>query len=252
MSRLSGLTFAQKQCVTSAGKLMQDTAMIGPGARVGVAVSGGADSWTLLQVLRLRRRIVPFAFELMVLHVNPGFDPANHAPLAAWLAREGLPGHLEVTDHGPRAHSEENRKNSPCFFCCWHRRKRLFELCRSYGLTHLALGHNTEDLVGTFFMNIFQTGRVDGMAHSEPLFDGELTIIRPLLWLDKETITRACRQWELPVWANPCPSSGATNRSRTMDWLAERWNADRRIKNNVYNALRRWQTGDREKWRKKH
>ena len=82
---------------------MHQTGMLYPGARLGVAVSGGVDSWTLLEVLRRRQRIVPFRFDIMALHVNPGFDPANHAPLIDYLRHHGIPGHVEVTDHGPRA-----------------------------------------------------------------------------------------------------------------------------------------------------
>lgn len=61
--------------------------MIGPNARVGIAVSGGVDSWVLLQVLHLRRRVVPFNYDIMALHINPGFAPHNHAPLLDWLER---------------------------------------------------------------------------------------------------------------------------------------------------------------------
>lgn len=156
------LSFAQQTCVRAAGKAMQECRMIVPGARVGVAVSGGMDSFVLLKVMQLRQRIVPFRFEFMALHVNPGFDPDNHTPLADWLRAEGIAGHLEVTDHGPRAHTEENRRNSPCFYCARLRRKRLFALCGQYGLTHLAFGHNADDLVTSFLMNLVQTGEWTG------------------------------------------------------------------------------------------
>ncbi|MGE4298711.1 MAG: ATP-binding protein [Desulfovibrionaceae bacterium] len=241
MTRIGSLNYAQKNCVASAGKLMQQTNMLFPGARVGVALSGGMDSWTLLQTLLLRQRITPFAFEIMVLHVNPGFDVGNHAPATAWLAEHGVAAHLEVADHGPRAHSDENRKNSACFFCCRLRRNVLFDLCRRYGLTHLALGHNSDDLAATFFMNMFQTGRVEGLSIKEAFFGGRLTMIRPLLWVDKATIRRACAAWGLPVWHNPCPSADHTARSRTTAWLQQRFRENSYTKQNVFNALRRWQ-----------
>ena len=91
-----------------------------------------------------------------------------------WLLREGIAAHIEVTDFGPQAHSEKNLRRSACFRCAWLRRKRLFELCRTYRLTHLALGHNAEDLVSTFFMNLCRNGRVDGMSMNEPFFGGSL------------------------------------------------------------------------------
>ena len=91
------LSYAQQVCVKSAGKAMQRTGMVGPGAKVGVAVSGGVDSWVLLEVLRRRQRIVPFRFDIMAIHLNPGFDAENHAPLVEYLAKHGVAGHIEVT-----------------------------------------------------------------------------------------------------------------------------------------------------------
>ncbi|MGE4554327.1 MAG: ATP-binding protein [Desulfovibrionaceae bacterium] len=234
-------TFAQKTCVSAVGKLMQHAAMISPGARVGVAVSGGVDSFTLLHVLRIRQRIVPFHFDLMALHVNAGFDPGDHAPLAEYCRTHGLAAHLAVTDFGPRAHSPENRESSPCFFCAMLRRKKLFDLCREYGLTHLAMGHNADDLVTTFFMNLVQNGRVDGLAHKESYFQGRLQVIRPALGVEKQHIRAAARQWGLPVWENVCPSNGHTRRDEIGAWAASAWRNNKRIKNNIYNALRRFQ-----------
>lgn len=80
-------SFAQELCVKSAGRAMQRAGMLWPGCRVGVAVSGGVDSFVLLKTLQIRQGIVPFPFEIMALHLNPGFDPQSHAALPA-----GWPG----------------------------------------------------------------------------------------------------------------------------------------------------------------
>ncbi len=241
MAQWGKLKFAQQNCLGQTGKLMQQTGMAWPGARIGLAVSGGIDSWVMLQVMLLRQRILPFPIELFVIHLNPGFDPASHAPLAEWLREHGVAGHLETTDYGPRAHSPENRKKSPCFFCAWNRRKRFFDLCQRYRLTHLALGHNTDDLVSTFFMNMLKTGKVYGLRPKESYFGGRLTMIRPLLLLDKATITQACRQWKLPVWENDCPSKDITARSATLHAALDLCGRDKRIRTNMFNALRHWQ-----------
>ncbi len=240
MSRLS-FTWPQERCVRLAGKLMQTAEMLHPGARVGVAVSGGMDSWVLLKVLQIRQRIVPFPFEIMALHVNPGFDPRSHAPLLDWLRENGVAAHVEVTDHGPRAHSPENRKRSACFYCAMLRRKRLFELCRSYRLTHLAFGHNADDLVSTFFLNLFQTGRVEGMGMKEDFFRGALTVIRPLMLVEKKLIAKAADQWELPVWSNPCPSAGSTARAAVTEELNALCRGRKGRRQNIFNALTRRQ-----------
>jgi tRNA(Ile)-lysidine synthase TilS/MesJ len=208
---------------------------------VGVALSGGMDSWTLLQVLAIRRRIVPFPFEIMALHINPGFDPHNHAPLRPWLEQNGLAGHVETTDHGPRAHSPENRKNSACFYCAMLRRKRLFELCGQYGLTHLAFGHNADDLVSSFMLNLCQTGRVEGMSMKEPFFNGKLLIIRPLMLVEKSVIRKAVAQWGLPVWSNPCPSAENSRRGDIMRDVENLCAGHKARRKNIVNALCRWQ-----------
>ena len=241
MASWGKLTYAQKKCVSATGKLMQQTDMVSRGARIGIAASGGVDSFLMLKVLTIRKAIMPFPVELMALHVNAGFDKESHLPLVDWCADHGVPSHIEMTEYGPRANSDENRRNSPCFYCSMLRRKRLFELCRDYNLTHLAFGHNADDNVTTFFMNILQNGRVAGLSVNEPFFDGTLNVIRPTLLLDKKTVLTASRQWKLPVWENICPSNGYTKRDEIQNWLRLAWKKDKHIKNNVFNAITRQQ-----------
>lgn len=220
---------------------MHETAMLWPGARIGVAVSGGVDSFVLLKVLLLCQRILPFAIELMALHINPGFDAASHAPLIPWLRQHGVAAHIEVTDHGPHAHSDANLRNSACFRCAYLRRVRLFALCRQYRLSHLAFGHNADDLLHTFFMNLAQNSRVHGMGMNESFFNGRLRVIRPLLLIEKTHIVRAARQWKLPLWNNPCPSAGHTRRSDTASALESLYALHKDARRCVFNGLTRWQ-----------
>ncbi|RRD70905.1 MULTISPECIES: ATP-binding protein [unclassified Desulfovibrio] len=234
-------SFSQEHCVKTSGKAMQKTAMLWPGCRVGVAVSGGVDSFVLLKTLKIRQGIVPFRFELMALHLNPGFDAHSHAALLPWLAGEGIAAHVEVTSHGPEAHSAQNLRRSACFRCSWLRRKRLFELCARYRLTHLALGHNAEDLVQTFFLNLCRNGRVSGMGMNEAFFGGGLRLIRPLLLVEKKHILKAAKQWGLPVWANSCPSAGATARSAMAGTLEALYSVAGDSRRSIFNALARWQ-----------
>lgn len=220
---------------------MQKSGMLGPGSRIGVAVSGGVDSMTLLRVLKIRQAILPFPVELMALHLNPGFDRQDHRQLSGWLAAQGIASHIEITNFGPAAHSPENRKNSPCFLCAWLRRKRLFDLCRQYKLTHLAFGHNADDMAATFLLNLLRNGRVASMEADQGFFGGALRVIRPFLLVEKKYIRQAARQWQLPVWENACPSSGHTSRAEMDDVV----NAIDRIlpaaRRSMLNGLMRWQ-----------
>lgn len=234
-------TFAQQTCIKKAGLLLQRTGALWPGCRIGIAVSGGADSLVLLKTLKIRQAILPFSIELLAMHLNPGFDRQDHVHLAAWLAKEGVAAHIEITDFGPRAHSPENRKNSPCFYCAWLRRKRLFELAAAYRLTHLAFGHNADDLVATFLLNLLRNARVQGLGANEAFFEGRLRIIRPLLLVEKKQILQAARQWHLPVWKNACPSSGHTARSQIDAVLGAISQHLPDARRSLLNGLGRWQ-----------
>ena len=220
---------------------MQNTGMLKPHARVGIAVSGGVDSFVLLKVLQIRQKITPFPFEIMAIHVNAGFDPHCHDPLVTWLEREKIPYHVEVANHGPLAHSEENRTKSPCYYCAFLRRKRLFELCDEHKLTHLAFGHNADDIVSTFLLNLVQTGRIDGMSMYEPFFGGILTVIRPLAMVEKQHIIKAAKLWELPIFSNPCPPANTTKRTDLLAKLDILCKDSQNGRRNVYQGIIRWQ-----------
>lgn len=237
---MSRYSYAQQVCIKQSGLLLQRSGAIWPGCRIGVAVSGGVDSLVLLKSLKIRQAILPFPIEIMALHLNPGFNTHDHVRLLDWLANEGVASHIEVTDFGPLAHSDANRKNSPCFYCAWLRRKRLFDLCRQYKLTHLALGHNAEDMAATFLMNLLRNARVQGMAANEEFFNGKLHLIRPLLLVEKKYVRQAARQWCLPVWENACPSSGHTARAGIDDVQAKICEILPDARRSLLNGLKRW------------
>ncbi len=161
-----------------------------------------------------------------------------------WLSREGIACHIETGDFGPKAEREGD--GAPCFRCAWLRRKRLFELCGQYHLTHLAFGHNADDLTETFFMNICRNGRVQGMSMCEPFFGGKLMVVRPLLLLGKKYIRQAARQWDLPFFENSCPWSGHTARSDMAETLKSLYAVSRQSRRCIENAICRWQLGENE------
>ncbi|GAB6886546.1 tRNA 2-thiocytidine biosynthesis TtcA family protein [Desulfothermus okinawensis JCM 13304] len=231
------LSYLQKSCIAKTSKLMATAEMLSPGARIGVAISGGVDSGVLLKILTIIKKKLPFDIEIMALHINPGFDVHNHDPLISWVKELGVSAYFTVTDFGVKAHSGENRSKSPCFFCAWRRRKRLFELVKKFKLTHLALGHNGDDLVSTFFMNLFYSGRVETMYPKEIFFKGEFYLIRPLLLIEKNKIIKVAKEFNIPVIENPCPSVSNTSRSSTIDMFERLCFTDKRFRKNTFSAL---------------
>ncbi len=176
------------------------------------------------------------AFELVPVHIDPGFEPSFAHGLGAFVEDHWAPLHVEKTDYGIRAHSEENRHN-PCFLCARLRRKRLFELAKAYGCRKVALGHNKDDLIETLFINIFYAGKIGTMKPRQPFFNGLLEIIRPLSYVEKKDITAFSRMHRLRTFENPCPSAGSTKRSQIREMLETLYNQNTHIKGNIFRAM---------------
>lgn len=210
--------------------------MIQDGDRIVVGVSGGKDSITLLHLLLYLKQKAPIDFHLQPIYIDPGFAGGFADSLENYIAWLGLDLHVELTDCGVLAHSEENREN-PCFLCSRLRRKRLFELAREFDCRKLALGHHKDDLIETFMMNILYAGEVSTMLPYQEMFKGEFAVIRPMAYAESAHIKRYVADMNLPVFSNPCPSSGFSKRQEVRDMLGELYYKNRKIKGNVFHAM---------------
>lgn len=218
------------------GRALVQYRMMDDGDRILVGVSGGKDSMALLWSLAERQRRVPIAYELFPVYVDPGFDGGFAEDLRLQCRDMGLELRVEYTDYGPVAHSAENREN-PCFLCARLRRKRLFEIAHELGCRKVALGHNKDDIIETFFMNICYAGEVSTMVPAQSFFEGLITIIRPLAFVEEDPIRRFVHQKGLTIFQNPCPSANHTKRQEIKDLLRQLYRSNPKIKGNVFRAM---------------
>ena len=211
--------------------------MMDDGDRILVGVSGGKDSMALLWSLAERQRRSPVRYELFPVYVDPGFEGGFAEALRAQCRDMGLDLRVVLTDFGRIAHSVENREN-PCFLCARLRRKRLFEIARELDCRKVALGHNKDDIIETFFMNICFAGEVSTMIPAQSFFNGLITVIRPLAFVEEELIRRFVRQQGLAVFHNPCPSANRTKRQEIKELLRQLYRSNPKVKGNVFRAMR--------------
>jgi tRNA 2-thiocytidine biosynthesis protein TtcA len=132
------------------GRALHRYEMIADGDRILVGLSGGKDSLTLLSLLNERRIRAPVKYELFPVYIDPGFEDGFTEELRSYCNDIGFELRIEQTDFGIVSHSSSNREN-PCFLCSRLRRKRLFEIAGELGCKKLALGHNQDDIIETFF-----------------------------------------------------------------------------------------------------
>jgi tRNA 2-thiocytidine biosynthesis protein TtcA len=215
--------------------------MLREGDRVLVGVSGGADSLALLKLLNGPLLFVPRPEFILAVYVDMGFEGANgnHARLLEkYFKEEGYNYRVEKTNIGPLAHSDYNRKASPCFLCSRLRRKRLFELARDFRCNKLALGHNKDDIIETFLLNIFFAREISTMIPYQTYFKGEFNLIRPLAYIEESLLKRFAREAQLPILENPCPTAKNTKRKYIKD-LIRRLDEDHRgLKENIFKAMK--------------
>ncbi|MBT8341946.1 MAG: tRNA 2-thiocytidine(32) synthetase TtcA [Desulfatitalea sp.] len=211
--------------------------MIEDGDRIAVGLSGGKDSWALFWLLWERCSRVPVEYTLLPIHIDLGFENGPRQAIDTYMGRMGLNVHIEATQIGLTAHSDENREN-PCFLCARKRRQRLFEIAHSMGCNKLALGHTKDDLIETLFINMLYAGTMSTMLPLQPFFNGRMTVIRPLAFTNETRLDTLAEQRQWPVVPNPCPSAGRSKRAEIKTMLESLYRKNRKIKGNIFRAMR--------------
>ena len=189
------------------GKAIEDYAMIADGDRVMVCLSGGKDSYTLLDVLLSLQRSAPIRFELVAVNLDqkqPGF-PAHVLP--EYLAALGVPFEILEQDTYSVVKRVIPEGRTMCGLCSRLRRGRLYRYAAENGITKIALGHHRDDMVETLFLNMFFGGKLKSMPPKLLSEDARHVVIRPLAYVPEREIERYSRARNFPVI--PCRLCGS-------------------------------------------
>ena len=198
----------------AAGKAIGDFKLIEEGDRIAVGMSGGKDSYTLLQVLAALQKKAPVNFDLVPVNIDSGFPGYRKEVIAEYLATEGFPCQTKSTT--AYAIIEEKRRDgsSYCAFCARLRRGALYTLADELGCNKLALGHHLDDVIETLLLNQFYGGTLGAMSPKLPADNGRHTVIRPLVYVEESDIIKYSRLRKHPIIQCSCPVEGTTDQKR--------------------------------------
>ena len=197
----------QKRLRREVGRAIADFSMIEDGDRVMVCLSGGKDSYTMLDVLRMLQRTAPIRFELVAVNLDqkqPGF-PADVLP--RWLEAEGVDFHIVEKDTYSVVKELTPEGKTFCPVCSRLRRGTLYGFARRIGATKIALGHHLDDIVETLFLNLFHGATMKAMPPKLLSDDGRNVVIRPLAYLREKDIARWAEHRAFPII--PCDLCGS-------------------------------------------
>jgi tRNA 2-thiocytidine biosynthesis protein TtcA len=221
------------------GKAIEDYRMIGPGDRVMVCLSGGKDSYTLLDILLSLQRSAPVDFELIAVNLDQKQPDFPEHVLPEYLRALGVPFHIIEQDTYSVVKRVIPEGKTMCGLCSRLRRGALYRYAAENGVTKIALGHHRDDIVETLFLNLFFGGRLKAMAPKLRSEDGRHIVIRPLAYVSEAQIERYSRARQFPIIpCKLCGSNENAQRRQVKQMLAD-WERDYPGRTeSIFSALR--------------
>ena len=210
--------------------------MIQEGDHIAVGISGGKDSLTLLYALHGLKRFYPNHFELSAITVDLGYEQCDFTLIKELCREMEIPYHIVKTDIAQILFEERKEKN-PCSLCAKMRKGALNQAVKEIGCNKIAYAHHKDDIIETMILSLFFEGRFYSFSPKTYLDRMDLTVIRPIMFVDEADVIGFKNKYNLPVVKSACPVDGYTKRQYAKDLLADLNRQYPGIKQRMFTAI---------------
>jgi len=219
-------------------KAIEEYNMIEENDKIAVCLSGGKDSITLLHAFKALQRFYPKKFELIAISINPGFEFFDTTLL------QNLCDNLEIPLFIEKTHTKEivfdiRKEKNPCSLCANLRRGAINSIAVREGCNKIALGHNQDDVLETFLLNLFYTGRIETFSPVSHMDRTGITLIRPLVYTPEKETKRFVKKNNLTVMPKVCPMDGTSKREDMRLMIFSLQKNIPMIRANLFGAIQR-------------
>lgn len=216
-------------------RAVDDYQMIEEGDRIAVGISGGKDSLTLLYALAKLSRFYPKHFDVYAMTVDLGLG-MDFSPVEKLCAQLGISYTIIPTDIYDIVFHERKESN-PCSLCAKMRKGAFNEKMKELGYNKLAYAHHKDDIMETLFMSLLFEGRIHTFSPITYLDRSQVTLIRPMMYIEEGQVAAFARDMELPVVINTCPADGYTKRQYAKELLTKLENDHPGAKERIFSAI---------------
>ena len=233
-----------QQLLSFTRKAVDEYQMIQEGDHIAVGISGGKDSLTLLYALHGLKRFYPNKFELSAITVDLGYEEFDLNPVHELCQELGVPYKVVKTDI---AHIlfEERKESNPCSLCAKMRKGALNDAVKEMGCNKVASAHHKDDIIETMLLSLIFEGRFHSFSPKTYLDRMDLTVIRPIMFVDEADVIGFKNKYNLPVVKSKCPVDGYTKRQYAKELVRQLNTEHPGAKNRMFTAIL---NGDIEGW----
>lgn len=225
-----------QQVLSNIRKAVDDYQMIEDGDRIAVGISGGKDSLTLLNGLHGLKRFYPKNFELYAVTVDLGFQNLNLSAIQSMCEQLEVPYTIVKTEIANIVF-EERKESNPCSLCAKMRKGALNDAIKQAGCNKVAYAHHKDDVVETMLMSLIYEGRFHTFSPVTYLDRTDITVIRPLIYMNEVDVIGYVNKHQIPVVKSPCPADGYTKREYVKELLRHLNQENPGVKERMFTAI---------------